>query len=237
MRIAFCDDEPDIRAILENYLKTYFEQKEMQQPEYISFSSGETLLEEKGDIDIVFLDVKMAGIDGIETGRKLREKNPEMIIFMETSFLEYLDDAMRFHVFRYLTKPIEQDRLFRNMDDALEQYMKNQRSFQKIQVKTSEGVCAISISSIIYIEAMGHRTHIYTSQQEYSARETLEFWISQLDSNIFFQTHRSFLVNMDYVTGVSANSVSLCDGKYSVFLTAKRRKAFKEAYRTLLENI
>lgn len=145
MRIAFCDDEPDIRAILENYLKTYFEQKEMQQPEYISFSSGETLLEEKGDIDIVFLDVKMAGIDGIETGRKLREKNPEMIIFMETSFLEYLDDAMRFHVFRYLTKPIEQDRLFRNMDDALEQYMKNQRSFQKIQVKTSEGVCAISL--------------------------------------------------------------------------------------------
>ncbi len=56
------------------------------------------------------------------SGNTLRERYPNILIFIVTSFMEYLDDAMRFHVFRYLSKPIDRQRLFRNLDDALAQY-------------------------------------------------------------------------------------------------------------------
>ena len=91
-------------------------------PEIVSFDNGESLLSDNGDKDIVFLDVEMPGFDGIYVGNKLKQQNESVIIFIVTSFIEYLDAAMRFHVFRYLSKPIDKQRLFQNLDDALELY-------------------------------------------------------------------------------------------------------------------
>lgn len=237
MRIAFCDDEQNIGIVLEEYLREWFDQNELEQPEYSYYPSGEKLLEEDKNIDIAFLDVRMDGISGIEVGRNLKNKNQDVIIFMETSYLEYLDDAMRFHVFRYLTKPIEKDRLFRNMDDAMNQYRNIQNSHRKVQVKSQDEVYMVSASAIVYIEARDHRTYVHTRERQYITWDPLEKWISQLDSESFFLTHRSFLVNMEYVTNFSKNRVYLCDGKYQAYLTAKKYKEFSEAYGKLLNNV
>ncbi|MCC8101940.1 MAG: LytTR family DNA-binding domain-containing protein [Clostridiales bacterium] len=237
MRIAFCDDDPGISSTLEAYLRVYFDEKGEPQPEYASYSSGEEFLEEHTMTDIAFLDVKMGGISGIELGRKLRETNPKLIIFMETSLPEYLDDAMRFHVFRYLSKPIDRKRLFRNMDDAIEQHRKNQRAHKRITLRTADCIYIVEASEILYIETMDHKTHVYTKNAEYSVRESLEYWITQLDPRMFFRTHRSFLVNMNYVTNIRINKVILCDGSYSVPLAGTRGKGFQEAYGKLLVNI
>lgn len=74
----------------------------------------------------------MPGFDGIYVGNELKKQNESAIIFIVTSHLEYLDAAMRFHVFRYLSKPIDKQRLFQNLDDALELYYSiNQKSLLK----------------------------------------------------------------------------------------------------------
>lgn len=237
MRIAVCDDEQRIGFVLEEYLREWFDQKELEQPEYSYYSSGEALLEDSKNVDIAFLDVRMDGISGIETGRRLKKENPDVIIFMETSYLEYLDDAMRFHVFRYLTKPIEKDRLFRNMDDAIRQYRNIQSAHRKNPVKSQDEVYMVPVSSIAFIEARDHRTYMHTREREYITWDPLEKWASELDSEDFFQTHRSFLVNLKYVTNFSRNKVYLCDGKYQAYLTAKKHKKFSEAYGKLLNNV
>ena len=77
----------------------------------------------------------MPGLNGIYVGNTLRERYPNILIFIVTSFMEYLDDAMRFHVFRYLSKPIDRQRLFRNLDDALAQY---HASSKKIAFETKD---------------------------------------------------------------------------------------------------
>lgn len=64
----------------------------------------------------------MPGLDGIYVGNELKKKDKDIIIFIITSYSEYLDEAMRFHVFRYLSKPIDRQRLFRNLKDALDLY-------------------------------------------------------------------------------------------------------------------
>lgn len=123
-------------------------------PPISQFTSGEALLNNKEEKDIVFLDVEMPGLNGIYVGNTLRERYPNILIFIVTSFMEYLDDAMRFHVFRYLSKPIDRQRLFRNLDDALAQY---HASSKKIAFETKDRFHTLMPSSIVMIEAISKR--------------------------------------------------------------------------------
>lgn len=122
MRMFICDDEELITTQLKSYIQDFFTEKMLNIPEIIVYHSGEELLEDSSEKDIVFLDIEMFGLDGIFVGRKLKEDNPNTIIFIVTSYSEYLDDAMRFHVFRYLSKPLNPQRLFQNLTDALQLY-------------------------------------------------------------------------------------------------------------------
>lgn len=88
-------------------------------PQLVSFTSGEALLSDTGEKDMVFLDIEMPGMNGIYIGNELKKTYKNVIIFVVTSYSEYLDEAMRFHVFRYLSKPLDKQRLFRNLRDAL----------------------------------------------------------------------------------------------------------------------
>lgn len=107
MRILICDDDLLIVEKLQKYLKSYFSHLHLRCPEIVCFSDGESLLADPGDKDILFLDIEMPGLDGIYVGNELKKKDKDIIIFIITSYSEYLDEAMRFHVFRYLSKPID----------------------------------------------------------------------------------------------------------------------------------
>ncbi len=126
MHILLCDDDEAILTQLEGYLQEYFAENHLPEPELCRYTDGQRLLdsEDRPDtqrIDIAFLDVEMPGISGIEIGAKLKKQNPYLKVFIVTSYADYLDDAMRFHVFRYLSKPVDKQRLFRNLRDALYQ--------------------------------------------------------------------------------------------------------------------
>ena len=113
MRILICDDDTLIIEQLQKYIESYFESNHLKCPELVSFTSGESLLAEKSEKDIVFLDIEMPGMNGIYVGNELKKANKHVIIFVVTSYSEYLDEAMRFHVFRYLSKPLDKQRFFR----------------------------------------------------------------------------------------------------------------------------
>lgn len=113
----------------------------MVQPKHDTYISGEELLNSDGRVDIAFLDVEMPGITGITVGKRLKEKYPYAKIFILTSYSDYLDEAMRFHVFRYLSKPVDKKRLFRNMKDALYQLSIDTR---EVSIETKEQTVMIS---------------------------------------------------------------------------------------------
>ena len=122
MRILICDDDTLIIEQLKKYIESYFESNHLKCPELVSFTSGEALLTDKGEKDIVFLDIEMPGLNGINTATELIKRNPSVLIIIVTSHLDYLDDAMKIHVFRYLTKPVEKKRLSRSLADAVKIY-------------------------------------------------------------------------------------------------------------------
>lgn len=233
MRIAICDDDTLMQEQLQKCIKHYFEKACLKCPEIALFSDGESLLSDKGEKDILFLDIEMPGINGIYVGNELKRQNENIIIFVVTSYSEYLDDAMRFHVFRYLSKPLDIRRLFRNMKDAVSLY---NAMTVKIPVETKQGVYTLPASSIIAIEACGRQVIVHSTIRDFESVHNMQHWLETLPRNCFFQTHRSFIVNFEHVVDFDHTLVHLAEGRFSAYLTKRKYSAFKDAYLLYLES-
>lgn len=175
----------------------------------------------------------MPGISGIYVGNELKKKNHNIIIFIVTSYAEYLDDAMRFHVFRYLSKPLDKLRIFRNMKDALELY---NTSVTKIPIETKKGVFVVPASDIIFIEAHSHKVTVHTLKQNYESVNNMKHWSTLLDMPCFFSSHRSFIINLKYVSTFDHSLIHLCNDKYEAYLTRRKYTQFKDTYLLYLES-
>lgn len=233
MRILICDDDDLIIEQIKKYLKNYFEYNHLKCPETVCYSDGESLLEDKGDKDILFLDIEMPGMNGIYIGKELKKANENIIIFIVTSYSEYLDEAMRFRVFRYLSKPLDKQRFFRNMTDAIDLY--NTMTI-KVPIETKQGVHTVPASSIIAVEAAERKITVHTTQRDFESVHNMQYWSNLLPKNCFFQTHRSFIINFEHVTDFDHTLVHMAENQYHAYLTRRKYSAFKEAYLLYLES-
>lgn len=184
MRILICDDDPLAIEQLQNFISYFFKYNHLKCPEIISYSNGEALLADNGEKDILFLDIEMPGMNGIYVGNDLKKKNANIIIFIVTSYSEYLDEAMRFHVFRYLSKPLDKQRFFRNMKDAVDLY--NTMTI-KLAIETKQGVHTIPASTIIAIEAEGRKVIVHTTTQDFESIHNMHYWLELIPKNCFFK--------------------------------------------------
>lgn len=234
MRITICDDNPQIIEQLTKYLNEFFRKNNLKAPQIITFSSGEALLSDTTSNDIVFLDIEMPGVDGIYVGNKLKEANPKSIIIIVTSFAEYLDEAMRFQVFRYLSKPIEKLRLFRNLRDALKLY---NSSNTKVAIATKDGVYPVSTSDIIFVEAQMRKVIVHTTRKDYLSTQNMQYWLDTLTEHCFFQSHRSFIVNLEYITDFDNSLIHLYNNQFTAYLTRRKYTEFKANYLLYLESM
>lgn len=233
MKIAVCDDNEQIIAQISELIRDFFTQKEISGYEILAFRDGESLLSADTDIDILFLDIEMPGLDGIYVGNEIKKFHPEIITFIVTSYMEYLDEAMKFRVFRYLSKPIEKQRFFRNMNDAIDMY--NSINITTA-IETKDGVQTILTSSIVTVEVRDKKVIIYTPNQSYISVQPFQYWIDILPHNMFFRTHRSFIVNFKYITSFDHYTVNIINDLTRVYLTRRKYNAFKQAYYMYLES-
>ncbi len=233
MRILICDDDVLIIEQIRKYCQNFFNKIQVKCPELVCFSDGETLLSDEGEKDILFLDIEMPGMNGIYVGNELKTRNENIIIFIVTSYSEYLDEAMRFHVFRYLSKPLDKQRFFRNMKDAVDLY--NSMTV-KIPIETKQGVHTLPASSIVAVEAQGRKITVHTVKGDFESIHTIKHWENLLPKNHFFQTHRSFIINFEYVTDFDHTLVHMNDNQFHAYLTKRKYSSFKEAYLLYLES-
>lgn len=240
MRIILCDDDEEIRSQLLKYLREFFQMNHLSQPEYSVYSSGDDLLTcEKNmsdsPVDIAFLDVEMPGRNGIYTGALLKEKNPNAKIIIVTSYLDYLDEAMRFHVFRYLSKPIDKLRLFRNMKDALYQISIDTKP---VSIITREKTVICSTDEIIMIENEDRKVWVHTLNETLESVENAKYWDMLLAYKSFFRPHRSYIINFKYLFTYSHDTIQLkkpVGGIKTAYLTRRKYQDFKDAHLLYLE--
>lgn len=122
MRILICDDNPIFLDEFQELLNDYFSKNNLTLPSPVCYMDGDSVLSDTGEIDMLFLDMELPGHDGIYVGNMLKKTHPYTIILAVTSHPDFLDPAMHFGCFAYLTKPIDHARFFRNMDAAIVKY-------------------------------------------------------------------------------------------------------------------
>jgi len=233
MNIAICDDELLYQKQISELLISHFERNRIPLPTILTYSSGEELLDSEEPIDLLFLDIEMKAVDGIFVGNTLKKQFPNIIIIIVTSYMEYLDDAMRFHVFRYLSKPLEQQRFYRNLQDALSLYS----TFNaQIAVETKDELYNVNTADIILIEALARKVIVYTLSCTYETSKPMSYFTTILPCNIFFQTHRSYIVNMSYVNRFDKTTVYLNNDSFTAYLTRRKFIEFKKNYLLYLES-
>lgn len=232
MRILICDDEHNIIDQIRRYLQEYFSFSGYEMPELVTFSDGNSLLADTGQKDIVFLDIEMPESNGILVGNELKKGNPHIIIFITTSYMQYLDDAMRFQVFRYLSKPLEKARFFQNMNDAIQLYS---RLTSTVVIENGKDSLKMSESDIIYIEAQARTTLVHTVSGIFPAQKPLHSWVDTLHAGSFFQTHKSYIVNMKYVLKFDHEMIIFESDLGKAYLSRRKYNQFKKAYFMYLE--
>ena len=236
MRILICDDNPQMVEKLKNYLLEYFGNNSKFEPEFAIYGSGDQLLEKEKNADIAFLDVEMPGISGIHVGAKLKEYNPYVKIFIVTSHPDYLDEAMRYKVFRYLSKPIDKARLFRNLKDALYQYAMDTKEYV---IQSDKGLIVKRSDEIICVEARHRKRVIHTTSETFISYETMDYWKEKLSMPCFNVTHRCYIVNMRFVAEIHKDSILLRYKEREIIAYLSKRKfvEFKDTFLLYQESV
>lgn len=232
MQIFICDDNVEVTEQIHNYILTFFSNYNLTPPKITIFHNGEALLQSQAKKDIVFLDVEMEGLNGIYVGQELKKQNKDTIIFMVTSFSEYLDDAMKFHVFRYMFKPLDKQKFFRNLGEAMQLYNNLNKT---ITVESKDSSHAINTNEIIMIEYTERRTILHTNDKTFTTTNSMDYWETTLPCNQFYRSHKSFIVNMAHISNYSHDLIYFNKYNVSAYLARRNYTDFKKCFANYLE--
>ncbi|MGN0320517.1 MAG: LytR/AlgR family response regulator transcription factor [Lachnospira sp.] len=229
MQIAICDDDSSILNQLTSAIEAYGNQHKSTF-NITAFTCAEDLLDTKKHFDILFLDIYMDGMTGIEAIRRIEHERIDCVVFL-TSSRDYAVDAYQLDAVHYLVKPVTNDDIY----EALDRCYFRLRSHDEPVLNIS-GLISIPYKYISYIEASNKRTIIYTDTKEYTTYDTLDKIYSCLDSKIFMRAQRSYIVHMGKIKNFYYDHIVLEDGLI-ISLSRKQQNMLKQQYKTYLLNL
>lgn len=228
LNIAVCDDDIVCLDEICKCLEDYFLEKDIEYKIH-RYCSGEELSESQTiSFDIAFLDVEMKKVNGIQVGYEIRKANPDLQIFVITSYTQYLDAAMDLRVFRYIEKPIDTQRIYRGLDIVLRKNKKYEFISDGVKMEVYE-------NEIAYIYKSFRKSILVRDNgSSISTDMTMKEWIKMLEeSNSFSSPHYSYFVNLNYVSELSDESITieLKNGREQKIHPSRRRfKQFKDDF-------
>ena len=218
MRILILDDEQKFVDNLKFYIQRYME-THLIKADITSTVSPKEVINSGDSFDLAFLDIQMPGADGITVAKELKKRNNRIILFFITAFEEYQDEAMDLHIFRYFEKPFDEKRLYSGLDKAME-YL-DETYIDVFLNKNGESV-KVLVDDIIYVKRENRKVTVITNDGEFSTNDSFEALISKLPNTYFYLVHKSFLINIHYITRYSYKEIYLGDTRISV---ATRKQA------------
>lgn len=214
IRIAFCDDDPQIIEQVTGLLQTYRSRTGADLQDTAFHNPLDLLAEiEKGTrYDILFLDVLMPAEDGITAAKEIRQYDTAVKIIFLTSSAEFAVESYVVGAYFYQLKPIWEESFFRLLDSVLAECRRSEQ--RSLILRSKSGIARIELEKLLFSEVLG-RTLVFhladgrilesTGSMDELARQLAEY-------PCFLRPHRSYLVNMEYIRNISAKAILLTDG-------------------------
>lgn len=228
MDIAVVDDEKVIREYICELIEKLRPESRVE-----VYATGEELLASGGQFDIVFLDIQMDGMNGIEAARSLRERQEEIVLIFITGIKEYVFDALDLYAFQYLLKPLDEKKFAEVLDKAVKEAGRKKEK-RGLFIKARN--LTLDQADILYIESRGKKVEIHTARD----KESIEIYatMDELEGQLgegFYRCHRAYIVNMAHITEYGSDSILLTNGD-KVYLAKKKYGEFVKVYMWHLQN-
>jgi len=218
MKFAICDDEAKHLSRVIEAANEYISQRPEHNITFDTFSHPEDLLgacEKNGGYDIYILDIVMPDMNGIQLGERLRDNGADGKIIYLTSSSEYSLDAFKVKAFNYLIKPIETEKFFQTLDEAISEI--SIKKDKHIIVKTKDRSIKISYDSIAYAELTKRAIFYHLLKGKIIESVTLRIPFAEackemLSDSRFYLCTQGLLINLDHITEIENDAAVFADG-------------------------
>lgn len=213
LRIGICDDLADARLVLRSLLERILENRKVQ-GQFFEFSSGETLLRwydhHAGELDIIFLDMELHELDGMETARRLRTEDTGLQLVFVTGYAEHVFDGYSVGALGYLLKPPKQEQLEAVLDRAQTALY---RDLERAYIcRSGDTHYRIPISNILYFASNRRRVQCVTESRSYTFYAKLDAVAAEVGRE-FLRVHQRYLVRAGAVDRMESGEVILRNGE------------------------
>lgn len=232
--IAICDDEEVFLNIIENHIKEYMMQREI---EYTieRYSSGEDLLEKNPEYfpyQLILLDIKMGDINGLQVAEKLNQRLEEATIVFITSYIDFARAGYKVGAVRYILKNDGNFKL--EFEECMNSVIKKYKLENKVELfQFHDGEQYVRINQIMYVESTLHRAVFHIKGKQgiethylYAKLDDIEELLA--DAN-FYRIHKSFLVNFQFVEQILRYKVTFYDNQ-TVSISKKKYEEIKREF-------
>ncbi len=217
-------------------------------------ADGEETLEtiDKVHPDVVFLDVDMPKINGVECARTIQDVNPSTIIIFATAFDGYMSDAFEVYAFDYLVKPFKVERAVQTLEriramyngrkngdmEAPKAITADRRMIDgRLMLRHREGVSFVDLNDILLVQREDRSTVLYTrGDGRFVTGDSLAEMEERLPNNVFFRCHKSYIINLNHIKDITPYGrwtyvVRLEDTKHDALITHEKYDELEQMFR------
>ena len=202
--IIICDDEKIVHEKIAEIIKEYDKREELVIHNCYSINE---LLSYKEDYDAILLDIYLKDGNGIEAIEHMPQMGRDKKIIMLTSSREDFKDAFKIGAVRYVTKPINKKELFEAFDCLI-----SLTCATPLKVYDNNNMIKIPQKKVVVIQSKTNYRKIYTSNLVFDSRITMKELEQILDSNAFIKIHRSYIINMNYISKIEKDKMIMKNG-------------------------
>lgn len=221
MKVAICDDNIEYT----NSLEDYFSLIKTLKLECDVYHRGEDLVlaHEKNNAcyDAIFLDMEMDTLDGVETANLIRKTDKHVIIVFITNYSKYMQRSFECSPFRFLMKPVTFEAIEKILHEVCIKLSEERTTFVFTEDRNTVRLFS---DDILYFESQGHWILIHTKTGTHKIRKTMKDLLMAIDSKLFLQVHRAFVVNMSHIYKIKETEIIMhyCDTSIPLSRTYKK---------------
>ena len=224
MKIGILEDEPQAAKTLESYIVKFFSDRS-ENVNVRKYDNAFSLLEDyHSDMDVLFMDIQMNLMNGLEAATRIRQQDPRVLIVFVTNLAQYAVEGYSVNAFDFILKPVNYVGFSMKLERILKE-LNHLSGGNFINVKTkSDGVVRLNVYDIVYVEVKLHDLIYHTLDKVYVSRGSLKNICTELEKYYFSLCNNCYLINLAHVR--KANKTVVLSTGEELFISQGKRKQF-----------
>ncbi len=231
LKIAVVEDEQEYREKIVQYINDYMAETGSE-AEITPFKDGsEILAGPTNGYDIIFLDIEMPDMNGMDTAHEIRKSNGETVIVFITYMAQYAIKGYEVDALDFILKPINYFTFTKRFARAIDRIDRHRS--KKITLSSQDFIVTLDTEEIYYVESSNRFLHYHLRDKTYSVRGTMKGVEDELSPYNFVRCNHWYLVNLEHVSNISNSTVTL--GEFELEISRRNKAAFREAFTRFIQ--